>query len=615
MSNEFSSPSPLESPLPTDEQALHDPEMLKQLINEPQVVYEQMVAADPTADTTEIGNSINNRRDEVGRAIVKPEVVVLAGDTNFNSQVERFEVPLGNIVSKTKEVDDDIQQADVLLVETQYFISTAQSHLYQLEGALNDGAHDSEYMRQQTQALDGLANDQIVNQGRLKDQYANARMHAVHGTASAEEAQGDLRADTRRYGDDLLDANNVPLNFFDKVAGKIAEHSGSTLEQYHDASRQEIKTNETALESTVQVANKIIGMTNDLRAKLPLDTTLEGMPEAHMFSNALTPLANYVRHLEHSRSTDQVRSVREYLDQAQSVLMQMYQASQRLQGANADARASANVLQEYLGQVRSVLGKNYTSAEQKQAIIQLAPVEAPIYLPPIAEELSAVQIEMPPAVQEEPVQAATEHPANTEIDVDTIPRAHLLTELAKREQVKEIVERRLHNGHMVIPETGLYDLDEARTRGVNGKVLAVIELPRPLNGERKPIGTANLVAVIDYGEFEAGNEPSIASDVVKNAENFGKAPSRYVVMGLNYLTPEGKRPIQSLIHESPVEIGRTMATNKQSEPIDEGIKIANNENNNFVSRKHATVTIGNKGHIILSDHSTGGSKVTIAQLR
>jgi hypothetical protein len=322
MSNEFSSPSPLESPLPTDEQALHDPEMLKQLINEPQVVYEQMVAADPTADTTEIGNSINNRRDEVGRAIVKPEVVVLAGDTNFNCQVERFEVPLGNIVSKTKEVDDDIQQADVLLVETQYFISTAQSHLYQLEGALNDGAHDSEYMRQQTQALDGLANDQIVNQGRLKDQYANARMHAVHGTASAEEAQGDLRADTRRYGDDLLDANNVPLNFFDKVAGKIAEHSGSTLEQYHDASRQEIKTNETALESTVQVANKIIGMTNDLRAKLPLDTTLEGMPEAHMFSNALTPLANYVRHLEHSRSTDQVRSVREYLDQAQSVLMQ-----------------------------------------------------------------------------------------------------------------------------------------------------------------------------------------------------------------------------------------------------------------------------------------------------
>lgn len=184
-----------------------------------------------------------------------------------------------------------------------------------------------------------------------------------------------------------------------------------------------------------------------------------------------------------------------------------------------------------------------------------------------------------------------------------------------RPEGEQLPHRSVFLHHQSVESSGvLIGEEQARQEyAVNGDILAVLELP-PKTAGAKP----RRVGVVDFGEEAVADKKPVfvvSMEEVGQPMTYGKAASRYGLVGLNYIPDDHLAPYAPITEEKPVVLGRTAFNKAAPFSINHILGLSQPPDQpSYLSRDHATVTVGPESGVYVADHSTHGTTVEIPAL-
>ncbi len=168
-------------------------------------------------------------------------------------------------------------------------------------------------------------------------------------------------------------------------------------------------------------------------------------------------------------------------------------------------------------------------------------------------------------------------------------------------QVSASHEVFLHNEKIELTQTALYNRQESiRQFGINGDIRAIISMPGDKNKGVKQF------AVVDFGSPDTEGDPYIFANQDGPITFTGSTPDRYALVGLKHA------PRDQLFAFAPILPGETtIGRNSEHHNFKLGL-FPNEDNVEQISRQHVSVRLSSEGRITITDHSTNGTKVEVA---
>ena len=179
-----------------------------------------------------------------------------------------------------------------------------------------------------------------------------------------------------------------------------------------------------------------------------------------------------------------------------------------------------------------------------------------------------------------------------DLDFNTVP-----------DQEKTIL---LHNQEIVLDNPKpLRTIEESRKEGINGEIITEIEVPTMIKGT----DILKKIALVDFGEDIPKEGRALIYYPPNKSEliALGVTHSRYALMGLNY-HPDDLLAAVNILHPNyPVTIGRD-PDNHVNYRL--GLSEAG-QHSKLLSREHLSIEIKDNHRIIIKDHSTNGTEITL----
>jgi len=140
--------------------------------------------------------------------------------------------------------------------------------------------------------------------------------------------------------------------------------------------------------------------------------------------------------------------------------------------------------------------------------------------------------------------------------------------------------------------------------GINGDIVVVLQLPVEKDG-----GSPKKIAIVDYGVFNEGEEPSLFYIEGKPSNFFGKAKGRYGLFAFNYV------PVDHMLAYVPLDEGKSTFGSAGGYPDNHTLGLSQPyAGNQAISREHFSISLNSDNSLAIEDHSTNGTGIKFSEI-